>query len=157
MNKTLKSEGEAVDPLWLQSRDVIVKALQYQAMDTGAEKTVWYDNNKSWYQPLSDLRNTFFGNLPAGDPNKPVEPIQYPEATPQTQKLLDQYYLLPSTTAKHTFSTLHPELKAQLDKIEAYTNAVRIAKGQEPYTAKNPTSSKSSPFGKIPTPPKFNP
>ena len=141
MNQNLNSQGEKVDPMWLQSRDNIVKTLEYQAMDTGPQKTFWYNQNKTWYQPIADLRGKFFDSLPPSDPNKPSAPIEYPQPTSQVQSLMDKYYSMTDSTQKYNFMKQNPSLQNQMDKQVKYANDVLVAKGQaaqKTYPKMNP-------------------
>jgi len=130
MNKGLNSQGEKVDPMWLLSKDQLVKTLQYQAMDTGPQKTNWYADNKQWYQPVADNRNKFFSSLPPSDPNKLAQPIEYPQPTPQVQSVMDKYYSMTDPTQKAQFMKVNPQLQDQMDKQVKYANDVLVAKGQ---------------------------
>lgn len=133
MNKTLAGEGQNVDPLWGLSKDQITKYLQYQAMPPGsADKTDWYNKNQSWYAPLVDQRNQFFGSLPPGDPNKPKLNIQYPTATPQVSALETAYSNLTDSTQKAQLLNDHPELIQQWNAQANYTNQMRQALGYSP-------------------------
>lgn len=132
MNTKLAQEGQTVDPLWLQSKDNIVKALQYQAMPLGGpDRQDWLNKNK-WYNDLSNERSTFFQSLPAGDPNKPKLDLQYPDPAPDVKALMDQYNNL-GTTQKGQFIAAHPELVDQWKKQEDYTNKYREQLGLAPF------------------------
>lgn len=142
MNQKLAQEGQKTDPLWTESKDNITKYLQYSAMLPGsADKTNWFNNNQSWYSPLATARNTFFGSLPAGDPNKPKLDLQYPDASPQVTDLENQYNTLTDSKQKAAFLTANPSLVQQWDKQAVYTNQFREALGASPlkdYPASTP-------------------
>jgi len=129
MNQKLKSQGQSVDPLWNLSKDQIVKYLQYQAMPpNGADQQAWRINN-AWYSPLQTLRNSFFNSLPAGDPNKPKAPIEYPQASPMTTQLQKTYFALPDSASKAAFINANPGLQDQFNAQDNYYNALRTAQG----------------------------
>lgn len=133
MNKQLKSEGQAVDPLWLQSKANITKYLQYQAMAPGGSDQVDWRNSNPWYESgsnsLYDQRQTFFNGLPPGDPNKPKAPIEYPLPDAQTTSDQNTYFGISDPAAREQFLLAHPNVSNQMDKQAAYTNQVRQAEG----------------------------
>jgi hypothetical protein len=136
MNQEQKSHGLTVDPLWSQSKDQITKVLQYQAMSVdpnGIQHKQWYADNKSWYQPLADSRSKYFDSLPPADPNKPQQPVEYPNPTPQVQSLQNQYYSMTDPTQKFNFLNSHPELQTQFDAQTKYANDLLTARGETPY------------------------
>lgn len=129
VNKTTGSS----DPLWQSSKDQITKVLQLQAMPPqGPDQTDWHNKNDSWYKPLSDARSAFFQSLPAGDPNKPQAPIQYPEASPDVKKLQDQFFAITDSKQRSQFISAHPQLQDQFDKTDDYYNHLRTALGYAP-------------------------
>jgi len=135
MNKKLASQGAKTDPLWSATPEQIKAYFQYQANPDpfSPQKSVWYDNNKSWYQPLSDTRSKFFNSLPPGDPNKPSQPVEFPNPTPAVQGLKDQYYKITDPTQAFKFSQANPDLQAQFDKEFKYKNDILSARGMSKY------------------------
>lgn len=130
LNKSLSAKGQATDPLFSATKDQITKVLQYQAMPPGgADRTHWETQNGSWYNPLAAQRSTFFGSLPAGDPNKPQAPIQYPNASPAVANAQKQFFALTDPTQRAQFLQAHPEVQQQLDAQVDYTNKMREATG----------------------------
>lgn len=133
MNQKLKADGEKIDPLWEQPKDKIQTYLQYQQMAPGSsDRSVWFDQNKKWYQPLIDKRNAFFNSLPKGDPNKPEFDLKYPEADANVTNLQKQYNNL-ATDKKGDFLDAHPELIKQWDAQSKYTNEYRKRLGYIPF------------------------
>ena len=130
MNQTLKSQGERTDPMWDLPPDKLKKVLEYQAMDTGPQKTNWYNQNKTWYQGIADARGKFFDTLPPSDPNKLASPIEYPQPTDAVQNMMNQYYGLTDSKQKAEYIKAHPDLQTQMDKQFQYSNDVLKAKGQ---------------------------
>jgi len=130
MNQKLASQGENVDPLWQTSKDRITKILQYQAMPPGgADKSHWINQNKDWYNPLSKARGQFFDSLPAGDPNKPKAPIEYPAASPTVEAKQTKFFNLPDASSRAKYIAANPDLQQQLDNQVTYTNQLREAQG----------------------------
>lgn len=130
LNKKLASQGQGTDPLWQQSKDKITSYLQYQAMPIGgADRSHWQTQNGSWYNPLAAKRSDFFGSLPAGDPNKPAAPIEYPSATPDVAAKQKTFFALPDAASRATYIASNPDLQQQLDKQVAYNNQTRTAQG----------------------------
>jgi len=130
MNKTLSDKGQAIDPLWRQSKDNITKVMQYQAMPPGGpDKSKWIADNKSWYTPLANARTTFFNSLPAGDAKKLPQPIEYPSATPAVATKQTQFFNLPDSKTRAEFIAANPDLQQQLDKQVEYTNQIRQGQG----------------------------
>jgi len=141
MNLNTAKQGGKVDPLWTQDAATITKVLQYQSMPPGgADRTHWEAQNGAWYNPLAAQRSTFFGSLPAGDPNKPQAPIQYPNATPAEAAAQKQFFAITDSTQRAQFLQEHPEVQTQLDAQVDYNNKMREATG---YSAldKFPTAS----------------
>lgn len=134
MNQKLAKEGEKVDPLWQQSAARVKSYLAYQAMAPGsADKSDWYNKNKSWYQPVAAARSTFFNNLPPGDPNKPQLASQF--SYPTKPKAVNDYYNLKSSnpTAANAFFDNHPEIAKYEDQYAQVTNNWRTAQGYAPF------------------------
>jgi len=130
MNQKLAGQGQKVDPLWQLPTDQITKVLQYQSMPPGsADKTHWMAQNKDWYTPLTAARSNFFNTLPAGDPNKPAQPIEYPTATPAVAQKQQTFFALPDATSRAKYIASNPDLQQQLDNQVAYTNKLREAQG----------------------------
>jgi len=138
MNQSLAKAGQSVDPLWKLPQDQVQSYLQYSSMAPGsADKTDWVSKNPWYYGDpnnkndggLAAQRTTFFDSLPAGDPNKPKLDLQYPQATPQTQALQDQYSNLTDSTQKGQFLDAHPEIIKQWNAQTQYTNDYRTALG----------------------------
>lgn len=130
MNQKLSGQGQKVDPLWQQSKGNITKYLQYQAMPPGgADRAHWITQNSSWYTPLSNSRSTFFNSLPPGDPNKPAQPIEYPNATPQIAQKQSTFFGLPDAASRASYIASNPDLQQQLDKQVDYNNQMRQAQG----------------------------
>ncbi len=130
MNKNLKDQGSKVDPLWAQSRDRVNKVLQYQAMPPGGpDREHWYNQNKDWYEGLSNDRTAFFNKLPKGDPNKPIAPIEFPKAAPDVAAKQSEFFNITDSGKRSNFLRDNPEVQAQLDKQVDYNNKMREAQG----------------------------
>lgn len=130
MNQKLQSEGQKTDPLWSGSKDQITKVLQYQAMPPGGpDRTHWLNQNKDWYQPLSNQRTAFFNSLPTGDANKPSAPIEYPNASPEVASQQEQFFNITDSKQRADFLQDHPEVQTQLDAQVDYNNKLRQAQG----------------------------
>lgn len=136
MNKNLKGEGQAVDPLWLQPKANIVKYLQYQAMPPSGPDQVDWRNSNPWYESgnnsLYDQRQAFFNSLPPGDPNKPKAPIEYPLPDAKTTADQNTYFGISDPAQRETFLLAHSNVSDQMDKQAAYDNALRTAQGYKP-------------------------
>ena len=135
MNKNLADKGQTVDPLWLQPKDKIISYLEYQSNPDpkSAQRQVWYNNNKNWYAPLAKDRSNFYNSLPPGNPNKPAQPIEYPQASPAVQKLMDTYFNMDNPKDKIDFLKRFPELQKQFDAQFKYNNDLLSARGYQPY------------------------
>lgn len=129
LNKKLQSDGQKVDPFYNLSSAQQKSYLAYEKMPPGgADRSNWEDHNQNWYQNFSQQRSNFFNSLPAGDPNKPKAPVQYPTFNSQTSNLLTQYNNA-STADKSTLLENNPQLSNAFDQIANYTNANRTAQG----------------------------
>jgi len=135
MEKTLQSQGQKVDPLWLQPKANIVKVLQYQAMPPGGPDQVNWRNNNPWYDngpnSLYNQRNNFYNSLPKGDLNQQQQPITYPTPTPAVAQKLTNYYNMYSSnpTQAENYLLANPDVQKQMDNQANYTNQLRVAQG----------------------------
>lgn len=125
-----KKAGLQIDPLWAEPKENIKKYLTYQAISDpfSDQKSEWYTENKKWYAPLAKKRNAFFKALPQNDPNKPQEPIEYPEATGELAKKKNKYFKLKGKE-KFEYVRNNPDLQEQMDKEFKYKNDIAIARG----------------------------
>jgi hypothetical protein len=134
-NQKLQSSGSKIDPLWKHPIDQITSVLQYQSMPYGGPDRVhWYNQNKDWYQPLSDERSAFFNSLPKGDPNKPQQPIEYPAPSAALNAKLNTLKGIKDPAKYSQYIQDNPDVQDQFDKAAEYDNKMRVAtlgKGSE--------------------------
>jgi len=133
MAQRAKARGQKVDPLFDLPGDQQRIALRMDTLPPkDPNKTILRKQNP-WYNDFTAQRSAFFDSLPPGDPNKPKGPISYPEASPQTQSLVDAYYQLQDPTQKRNMLTSNPDIADQFAKEEQYSRAVRAAKNLPQY------------------------
>lgn len=132
MAQTLKKQGQSVDPYYLLNPTQQKAYNAYETMPPlSADRTDWQNRNP-WYSKFADAQTKFFNSLPAADPNKPKNPIQYPTFDKQTTADMNAYYALPTGTGKNDFLDEHPDIGQALNKQFAYSNATRVARGYQP-------------------------
>jgi hypothetical protein len=130
LNQQLKKEGQSVDPLYDLPEAAQVAYLQHETMLPGsAEATQWSRDNAGWYDNFTKARSAYFDSLPAGDPNRPKDPIPYPEITGATQSNMDTYSNISDATQKAQFLDSHPDVSQAFSQISNYNNAIRTARG----------------------------
>jgi len=133
MARRAKDRGEKIDPFFELDPTQQRIALRMDTLPPKDPNRTVLKKENAWYQDFSKSRSAFFDSLPAGDPNKPKGPIDYPEASDQVKQLQDAYYQIKDPKMKRDFMTKNPELGEQFAKEEQYTRAVRALKNLPQY------------------------
>lgn len=117
MNQVLKSEGQNVDPFFSLTPDQQKTYLTIHA-DTAPldpNRTALENENSSWLPAFQKTQSDYYNSLPPADPNKPTNPIKYPDPSVAVQAVQTQYdKLFPTgstdSAGKSSFLDAHPEL-----------------------------------------------
>jgi len=133
MARRAKDRGEKIDPFFELDPTQQRIALRMDTLPPKDPNRTVLKRENAWYKDFSTARSAFFDSLPAGDPNKPKGPIDYPEPSDAIKELQDAYYQLKDPKMKRDFMTKNPELGEQFAKEEQYTRAVRALKNLPQY------------------------
>jgi len=103
MARRAKDRGEKVDPFFELDPTQQRIALRMDTLPPKDPNRTVLKRENAWYKDFSTARSAFFDSLPAGDPNKPKGPIDYPEASDQVKQLQDAYYQIKDPKMKRDF------------------------------------------------------
>lgn len=136
LNATLKSHGQAIDPLYdvatLGAKNQSIM-LTYSTLNQSDPQKAEMVKENPWITGVQQQRSDFFNSLPEGDPNKPAAPVPYPTAPAPVAALQDQYFKMTDPAQKSAFIKSNPDLVAQFAKEDEYNRTVRGIKNLPQY------------------------
>ena len=97
-----------------------------------AIERTYLEKNNPWINNFQTERAAFFDTLPATDPNKPKLDIQYPQPSPQVEKMMNDYFDITDPKQKIKFLSDNPGISDQFAKASQYKQAIRAAQGLGP-------------------------
>lgn len=132
MNLALQKQGQKIDPYYNLTPAQQKAYNSYETMaPLSADRTDWLNKNSSWYNKFSQSQTNYFNSLPAGNPNRPTNPIKYPNASASVTSAQTAYDKIATTdtVSQSAFLNANPALVNQWADQTAYDNAVRVARG----------------------------
>jgi hypothetical protein len=133
LNQQLAKNGQPIDPFFQASPQQQQKFLTYSTLNQQDPQKTQMVTQNPWITALQNQRSKFFASLPAGDPNKPKDPVAYPTAPAPVVALQNQYFKLTDPTQKALFIRSNPALAAQFAAEDNYNRTVRGVKNLPQY------------------------
>lgn len=139
LDASQRKQGRPGNPLYDLPMGQVKKVLEHDNLPPGAkdpELSKLFD--QSWYADYAAKKSAYFTQLKgaADKAGKPWDTSKnpYPVTPPNVQAVMDTYAALPDTSTgatknKKAYKSAHPEMAAQLAKIDAWQNVQRGARG----------------------------
>jgi len=161
LNDWNKDNGKPANPLFDLSDTELQKVLAYRSAKMLNAGKQTYDKNgnslftalgldEKWYDDFRTNETAFYDKVSTKTDDVDKDPATFsgakkPEATPEIQAKLDQYYTLAKGTgARSSFLRANPDVLAYWEQGDGFTNAERAAIGLKPLEDEATTSSRKA-------------
>lgn len=142
-----RKQGKPGNPIFDLTNDQLQKVLAYRSAKMLNAGKQTYDKNgnplftslgldEQWYQNFRDKENAFYSSIKKSDGKDngaTFSGAQKPQASPELQAKLDQYYNLPKGTgARSRFLRANPDVLVYWNNSDGFVNKERAAIGLKP-------------------------